>query len=625
MAQNTNLNVTPYYDDFDKSKNFYRVLFRPGFPIQARELTSMQSVMQNQVENMGTHLFKDGAMVIPGQIGFDLEVDAIQVQESFLGADVENYRSQLTGKIITGLTSGVKAKVLYSISATTSEKGYITLYLKYIESGTESTGTTNTQQTFINNEQLVTDTEITFGTTLIEIGSPFAQLLPTAAIQTGSAAYVQTGVYFIRGFFVDVPYQYILLDQYGSTPKYRIGLEILESIITPEDDLSLNDNAAGTSNYAAPGSHRFRITTNLVKKLLTDEADKDFIELLRINGDKVENYAALTRNQHINVPGSAHIRQGELGDAFITRSSGGSAFDLGFDSDTPIRNTRANLSKLPREGISFNKRGRAVQNTNTIWDAMAEYSAVTSEGRVSAISKALKSQKETRSSLPTPNRRKPKGSSTVQKLIDQGIDESKAWDMYKAIDKAEGINNWINLFRKWELSNAAWTGRKLGATIPVAGAGFAGWGLIDNVKEAAVNPTKHNILKAGGSFVETTGEVVSAGGILAAPFTKGLSLGLVPVGEGIAAVGSGTEISTVLHENKEAIKKYASDTFQDKNLPKIRGRSGAKRAIEAKKLEQKQLQARFSPPPEQTTIPFVPSPEQEEWYWQGVSSTPWLR
>ena len=288
MAQNTNLNVTPYYDDFDKAKNFYRVLFRPGFPIQARELTSMQSVMQNQVENMGTHLFKDGAMVIPGQIGYDLEVDAIQVQESFLGADVENYRTQLTGKIITGLTSGVKAKVLYSISATESEKGYITLYLKYIESGTETGGTDNTQQTFINNEQLVTDTEITFGTTLIEIGSPFAQLLPTAAIQTGSAAYVQTGVYFIRGFFVDVPYQYILLDQYGSTPKYRIGLEILESIITPEDDLSLNDNAAGTSNYAAPGSHRFRITTNLVKKLLTDEADKDFIELLRINGDKVE-------------------------------------------------------------------------------------------------------------------------------------------------------------------------------------------------------------------------------------------------------------------------------------------------------------------------------------------------
>ena len=284
MAQNTNLNVTPYYDDFDKDKNFYRVLFRPGFPIQARELTTMQSITQNQIENVGAHLFKDGAMVIPGQVGYDLNVDAVMLQESFLGADVELYRTQLENKIITGLTSGVKAKVLFSVSETDSEKGYITLYVKYIESG----GDEQAQQTFTNNEQLITDDEITFGTTLIEIGSPFAQLLPTGAIQTGSAAYVQAGVYFIRGFFVDVPYQYILLDQYGTSPKYRIGLEILESIITPEDDLSLNDNAAGTSNYAAPGSHRFRITTNLIKKLLTDEADKDFIELLRINGNKIE-------------------------------------------------------------------------------------------------------------------------------------------------------------------------------------------------------------------------------------------------------------------------------------------------------------------------------------------------
>ena len=284
MAQNTNLNVTPYYDDFDKSKNFYRVLFRPGFPIQARELTSMQSIMQNQVENMGTHLFKDGAMVIPGQVGYDLNVDCIMLQESFLGADVELYRTQLNDKIITGLTTGVKAKVLYSISSTASDKGYITLYVKYIESG----GANSTQATFSNNEQLITDTEITFGTTLIEVGSPFAQLLPTGALQIGSVAYVQSGVYFIRGFFVDVPYQYILLDQYGSNPSYRIGLDIQESIVTPEDDLSLNDNAAGTSNYAAPGSHRFRITTNLIKKLLTDDADKNFIELLRINASKVE-------------------------------------------------------------------------------------------------------------------------------------------------------------------------------------------------------------------------------------------------------------------------------------------------------------------------------------------------
>jgi hypothetical protein len=292
MAQNTNLNVTPYYDDFDKDKNFYRVLFRPGFPIQARELTTMQSVLQNQVETIGTHLFKDGAMVIPGQVGYDLDVRAILLQESFLGSDVETYRTQLEGTIIEGLTTGVRAKVLYTISATESERGYITLYVKYIDSGdtTSDTGL----KTFQINEQLITDKEITFGTTLIEIGTPFAQLLPVNATAVGSTAYISEGVYYIRGHFVNVPSNYLILNQYDSNPSYRVGLEILESIVTPEDDETLNDNAAGTSNYSAPGAHRFKISTQFVKRLLDDEADKDFIELLRINNSKIENFVERT-------------------------------------------------------------------------------------------------------------------------------------------------------------------------------------------------------------------------------------------------------------------------------------------------------------------------------------------
>ena len=292
MAQNTNLNVTPYYDDFDKDKNFYRVLFRPGFPIQARELSTMQSVLQNQVESIGTHLFKDGAMVIPGQVGYDLDVQAVLVQESFLGGDVETYRTQLTGTIIEGLTTGVKAKVLYSISASESERDYITLYVKYIDSGdtTSATGL----KTFQINEQLITDKEITFGSTLIEIGTPFAQLLPVNATAVGSTAYISEGVYYIRGHFVNVPNSYLILDQYGNNPSYRVGLEVLESIITPEDDESLNDNAAGTSNYSAPGAHRFKIQTQFVKRLIDDEADKDFIELLRINNSRIENFVERT-------------------------------------------------------------------------------------------------------------------------------------------------------------------------------------------------------------------------------------------------------------------------------------------------------------------------------------------
>ena len=198
----------------------------------------MQSILQNQVESIGTHFFKEGAMVIPGQVGYDLNVQAVLLQESFLGSDIETYRTQLNGTIIEGLTTGVKAKVLYSISASESEKGYITLYVKYIDSGDTTSDTSS--KTFQTNEQLICSKEITFGTTLIEIGTPFAQLLPINATSVGSSAYIEEGVYFIRGYFVDVPSSYILLEQYSSNPSYRVGLEIYESIITPEDDATLN-------------------------------------------------------------------------------------------------------------------------------------------------------------------------------------------------------------------------------------------------------------------------------------------------------------------------------------------------------------------------------------------------
>ena len=286
MPQNTNLNIAPYFDDFDKANNFYRVLFRPGYPIQARELTTLQSLMQNQIESFGTHMFKDGSMVIPGQIGYDLDAKAVILQGSFLGADVEQYRSQITGTIVEGLTTGIKAKVLFSISSTESERGYITLYVKYLTSG----GTDSDTREFVNNEQLVCASEITYGSSLIEIGTPFAQLLPTNSTAVGSTASIANGVYFIRGHFVDVNEQTIILDQYTNNPSYRIGLEIFESIVTPEDDPSLNDNATGTSNYSAPGAHRFRIRTSLVKKVIDDDTDKNFIELLRIRRSAVESF-----------------------------------------------------------------------------------------------------------------------------------------------------------------------------------------------------------------------------------------------------------------------------------------------------------------------------------------------
>ena len=46
MAQTTNLNVSPYFDDYSEYQNYHKVLFKPGYPVQARELTGLQSILQ---------------------------------------------------------------------------------------------------------------------------------------------------------------------------------------------------------------------------------------------------------------------------------------------------------------------------------------------------------------------------------------------------------------------------------------------------------------------------------------------------------------------------------------------------------------------------------------------------
>src|SRR5210317_2423857 len=131
----TNFNVNPYYDDFDETKNFHRVMFRPGFSVQARELTQLQTIIQRQINNFGEHIFEQGSMVIPGDINFDMEYHYIKVESIYNAQDVETYRTSFLNKIITGQTSGVKAKVNHTTAA---EGDYsLTIYFKYENSGTD--------------------------------------------------------------------------------------------------------------------------------------------------------------------------------------------------------------------------------------------------------------------------------------------------------------------------------------------------------------------------------------------------------------------------------------------------------------------------------------------------------
>ena len=287
MAQNTNLNTSPYFDDFDSGKNYYRVLFKPGSPIQARELTTLQSILQDQVEKVGKHFFKEGSVVIPGQIAYDSDYFYVQIDPSHLGVPVSLYISNLVGNYIKGETSGVKALVQGYITDQTSINGNYTLYVKY-QGSSDTDFKTNS---FVDGENLILLSDVTYSLATIRANSSFATSIVSKSVGSGSAAKIQEGVYFIRGFFVTVPTQTVILDQYSNTPSYRVGLYIEESIQTASKDNSdLYDNARGFSNFAAPGADRFKISAELISKSLDDFNDENFIELLRIENGIIQKF-----------------------------------------------------------------------------------------------------------------------------------------------------------------------------------------------------------------------------------------------------------------------------------------------------------------------------------------------
>lgn len=278
MPQQTNLNVSPYFDDYDPSSDFHKVLFKPGYPVQARELTSLQSILQNQIEKFGQHFFKEGSKVIPGNTGYTQLYYNVQLNNTYQGVPVSAYADQLVGLKITGQDSGVTAVVDSVLFPTDSANGNLTLYVNYLNSNTAN----NATQQFFDNEELVCSTAINsnlLGNSTIPANSPFAVTISQAASSIGSAFQIQQGIYFIRGHFVQVSTETLILDQYGNRPSYRVGLQIREEIITSDLDETLNDNSQGFNNYSAPGADRLKISVSLFKKPLDDFDDNNFIEL----------------------------------------------------------------------------------------------------------------------------------------------------------------------------------------------------------------------------------------------------------------------------------------------------------------------------------------------------------
>tara|TARA_B100001996_G_scaffold298420_1_gene238798 strand:- start:2570 stop:10771 length:8202 start_codon:yes stop_codon:yes gene_type:complete len=303
MPQKTNLNVSPYYDDYDATKNFYRVLFRPGYSIQARELTQLQSILQNQIESFGRKQFKQGDLVIPGEVGLNNKLDYVKISSVTEVAVSEGsnivfkkYDTKLlVGQTLKGITSGVTGTVISTRYATTTSAD--TVYVNYT-----SSGNANNESTFRQGETL----EVVDGvnTPLLVVGTD-GSVLPTAVVtkdpDTGvetsqtspamgyaSAVQVEEGIYFVNGHFVRNDSELLILEPYTNAPSAKVGFKITESLITPEEDSTLYDQARGFANFSAPGAHRLSIGLDLIKYELDATTDSNFIQLLTVKRGSVQ-------------------------------------------------------------------------------------------------------------------------------------------------------------------------------------------------------------------------------------------------------------------------------------------------------------------------------------------------
>ena len=274
MPFKTDLNVTPYYDDHDSSDNFQQVLARPGFAVQARELTQLQSILKHNMERLGDVVLKEGTVVIPGEIKA-MTLPGVKLESSYGGETIDV--TQYLDKTITGTTTGVQAVVVETAAASTTYKA--TLYLRYIKSGTD-----NSTIVFKLGETLSASAAVTHGSTSYSTDDISAQVLSDSTpVGYGFAVKINAGVYYVRGGFVEVAEETLILEKYQSVQvNYRVGFAITETIVTPEADSSLLDNATGTSNYAAKGAHRLKVSVKLAKLALDSTADSNFVELMEI-------------------------------------------------------------------------------------------------------------------------------------------------------------------------------------------------------------------------------------------------------------------------------------------------------------------------------------------------------
>ena len=276
-----NFNTDPYWDDFEAptaidglspKEKYNRILFRPGVPLQARELTQLQTQLQHQVSSMGDHMFKEGSMIIPGGVTVSSDIDFIKLS-SFNGA-LEDY----IGVTLTNATNTNSAVVVHAVAEddTASPGDPATLYINYV-SGDGVFG--------VNDSLSSDELSATIGNSV--------DILDYNTVGKGSIVSVEDGIYYIRKHFVVVKTGTVVVSKYDVTATKDVGFFVTESIVSSGEDISLFDNAIGSPNETASGAHRLSITTRLGTQDV-DATASNFVLLARLDGGRLVKQARTT-------------------------------------------------------------------------------------------------------------------------------------------------------------------------------------------------------------------------------------------------------------------------------------------------------------------------------------------
>ena len=178
MPLSTNFNVTPYYDDYDETKGYYRILFRPGYAVQAREVTQLQTVLQKQIERYGQHMFKDGSKVLGGELTLDTEIKSLKLETAHSGVNIN--ASAFSGTTVTGGTSNARGRIVVSQAATTNTQP--TLMFHGMSADSFSDG------------EIIT---VEGGTTQATVVSTAGPSGISGAVGNGSIISIDSGVFFV--------------------------------------------------------------------------------------------------------------------------------------------------------------------------------------------------------------------------------------------------------------------------------------------------------------------------------------------------------------------------------------------------------------------------------------------